>query len=127
MPRILPPSRQNRRRFLKAAGATALLLPAGLAMPRISRAATRPLVTHGLQSGDAGVDRGVVWARTDRPARASFEWATAESFANARALPYVDVLPEGDYAAKLLVENLPAGQDIFYRVTFTDLTDVNAT
>jgi alkaline phosphatase D len=128
MPRDLPPRppRRNRRNFLKTAGATALLVPTGLAMPRISRAATRPLVTHGLQSGDVGMDRGVVWARTDRPARAVFEWSTTESFANARALPYFDVLPESDYAAKLLVNNLPAGQNIFYRVTFTDLTDFNA-
>jgi alkaline phosphatase D len=36
------------------------------------------------------------------------------------------VLPENDYVAKLLAEDLPAGQDIFYRVTFSDLTDVNA-
>src|ERR1043165_4913016 len=82
MPRLLssrpksrrPKSRRPkaRRTFLKLAGASALMVPAGLAMPRLSRAATRPLVTHGLQSGDVGVDHGVLWARTDRPARAVF-------------------------------------------------------
>jgi len=126
MPRMLPSRPKSRRNFLKLAGASALMVPVGLAMPRLSRAATRPLVTHGLQSGDIGTNHGVVWARTDRPARATFEVATTEGFRDARTLPYVDVLPENDYVAKLLAEDLPAGQDIFYRVTFSDLTDVNA-
>jgi alkaline phosphatase D len=126
MPRLWPATPKSRRNFLKLAGAGALMVPAGLAMPRLSRAATRPLVTHGMQSGDIGIDHGVVWARADRPARAVFEVATTEGFRDARTLPYVDVLPENDYVAKLLAEDLPSGQDIFYRVTFSDLTDVNA-
>ncbi len=131
MPRMLPPRPRSRRTFLKLAGSAAALAPLSLAplvaAPRLSRAATRPIVTHGLQSGDIGLDRGVLWARTDRPARAAFEWSTTESFANAHALPPLDVLPESDFAVKQLVENLPSGQDIFYRVTFSDLTDANAT
>jgi alkaline phosphatase D len=126
MPRILPVRQRSRRAFLKLAGASALMVPVGLAMPRISRAASRPMVTHGLQAGDIGMDHGVIWARADRPARAIFEVATTEGFRDARTLPYVDVLPESDHVAKLQVDNLPAGQDIFYRVTFSDLTDVNA-
>ena len=120
------PPIQSRRQILKLAGASALMVPVGLAMPRISRAASRPLVTHGLQSGDIGANHGVIWARADRPARAVFEVATNEGFRDARTLPYADVLPENDYVAKLLAEDLPAGQDIFYRVTFSDLADVNA-
>jgi alkaline phosphatase D len=123
--RRIPPI-QSRRQILKLAGTSALMVPVGLAMPRISRAASRPLVTHGLQSGDIGANHGVIWARTDRTARAVFEVATNEGFRDARTLPYADVLPENDYVAKLLAEDLPAGQDIFYRVTFSDLTDVNA-
>src|SRR4029453_1252104 len=80
MPRMLPSRPKSRRNFLKLAGASALMVPVGLAMPRLSRAATRPLVTHGLQSGDIGTNHGVVWARTDRPARATFEVATTEGF-----------------------------------------------
>jgi alkaline phosphatase D len=126
MPRTLLPRPKSRRNFLKLAGASALLVPIGLAMPRISRAASRPLVTHGLQSGDIGANHGVIWARADRASRAVFEVATTEGFRDVRILPAIDVLPESDYVAKLLVENLPAGQDILYRVTFSDLTDVNA-
>ncbi|WP_284735672.1 alkaline phosphatase D family protein [Dongia deserti] len=126
MPRTSSSRPKSRRTFLKVASAGALMIPAGLAMPRLSRAVSRPVVTHGLQAGDVGVDHGVIWARADRPARAIIEVATTEGFRDARTLPYVDVLPETDYVAKLLVENLPAGHDIFYRVTFFDLADANA-
>ena len=64
----------TRRRFITdSASAAALTTTAftwagGIAKPYLSRAADRPLITHRLQSGDMGVDSGVVWARTDRPA-----------------------------------------------------------
>ena len=36
---------------------------------------------------------------------------------------FVDALPETDFTAKALIEDLPAGQDIFYRIRFQDLAD----
>jgi alkaline phosphatase D len=113
-------SRTTRRRFLSGAaalGATALFAP------RISRAAARPLITHGIQSGDVGTDRAVLWSRTDRPAAAVFEWATTESFQNPHTLPKRAALPKTDYTVKLLATELPSNQDIFYRVRFQDLAD----
>src|ERR1700739_3935553 len=109
----------SRRRFLSTAAAAGVGI---IAMPYLSRAADRPLITHGVQSGDVGADGGVVWARADRPSQMMVEVATTESFANARALPPVAALPESDFTAKMLVENLPAGQEIFYRVKFRDLS-----
>ena len=99
-----------------------------LAMPYLSRAADRPQITHGVQSGDVGADGGVVWARADRPSQMMVEVATTESFSNARVLPPIAALPESDFTAKMLLENLPAGQDIFYRVRFRDLahTDISS-
>ena len=38
-----------------------------------------------------------------------------------RVLPPIAALPESDFTAKMLLENLPAGQEIFYRVRFRDL------
>lgn len=108
----------SRRRFLTtSAGALG-----AVAMPHLSRAADRPAVTHGVQSGDVTVDSGVVWARTDRPAQMLVEVATTESFRDARALPPIAALPDSDFTAKMLIENLPGGQDIFYRVRFRDLS-----
>ena len=43
-------------------------------------------------------------------------------FFEARALPPIAALPESDFTAKMLLENLPPGQDIFYRVKFRDLS-----
>ncbi len=110
----------TRRRLLATAtSATAMTI---LAKPYLSRAADWPLITHGVQSGDVSVDSGVVWARTDRPSRMQVEIATTDSFKDIRQGAFVDALPETDFAAKTLIEGLPAGQDIFYRIRFEDLS-----
>src|SRR5438874_11167957 len=111
----------SRRRFLSTAGAGAI---GAIPMPYRSRAADRPVVTSGVQSGDVGIDGGVVWARADRPSQMLVEAATTESFANARTLPPIAALPESDFTAKMLLENLPAGQEICYRVRFRDLAHI---
>jgi alkaline phosphatase D len=99
------------RRHLLVSSATATLGAAvGLAMPALSRAGARPAITHGLQSGDVDTSSGMIWARADRPSRMSVEIATSDSFGNAVRLPPLDVLPETDFAAKRLVEDLPADQ-----------------
>jgi alkaline phosphatase D len=112
----------SRRRFIAGFVSTAALtLTGGIAKPYLSRASDRPLITHGLQSGDIGVDSGVVWARSDRPARMQIEIATTDSFRDIRGGAFVDALPDSDFTAKLLLKELPAGQDIFYRIRFQDL------
>jgi alkaline phosphatase D len=112
----------SRRRLLGTAAATAgLTLASGIARPYLSRAADRPAITHGIQSGDVSVDGGVVWARADRPSRMLIEAATTDSFKDIRRAVFVDALPETDFTAKALLDGLPAGQDIFYRIRFQDL------
>ena len=50
----------TRRRLLATGAATTLLTAAGgIARPYLSRAADRPLITHGVQSGDVSTDSGV--------------------------------------------------------------------
>ncbi|MCX5516520.1 alkaline phosphatase [Kaistia algarum] len=122
----LTENRISRRTFLRSSAATGLLAVGGsLALPGISRAADRPVVTHGVQSGDVTANRAVLWSRTDRPSRAVFEWSTTESFANPTRLPTLTALPDNDYAVKILAEGLPSDQEIFYRVLFSDLADPN--
>src|SRR5262245_35706507 len=116
----------SRRRFLAtAAASTALTAAGGIARPYLSRAADRPLITHGVQSGDVSTDAGVIWARTDRPARMLAEVALSDSFKAIQRAVFVDALPESDFTANALIEGLPAGQDIFYRVRFQDLSEPN--
>jgi alkaline phosphatase D len=113
----------SRRRFLLSAGATtAAGMLGGVAAPAISRAADRPLITHGLQSGDVSLDSAVVWARADRAARMLVEVASTDSFKKLHSAAFVDVLPESDFTGKILLEGLPSDQDIFYRVRFQNLS-----
>lgn len=116
----------SRRQLLKSCLATGCLTAsATVAMPFLSRAASRPEITHGVQSGDIGQGSGMIWARGDRPSRMMVEVSTTESFKESLKLPPLDALPEGDFAVKRLLQDLPADQDIFYRVAFQDLSDVN--
>ena len=111
----------TRRRLLTAAASSAALAAiGGWPKPALSRAADRPVITHGIQSGDVSVDAGIAWARADRPARMLVQVATSDSFRSIRNEVFVDALPETDFTAKALIENLPAGQDVFYRIRFQD-------
>jgi alkaline phosphatase D len=116
-----PAGTLTRRRLLAtAASSVAVTALGGIARPYLSRAADRPLITHGIQSGDVSVDSGIVWARADRASRMLVEVATTDSFKDIRSEVFVDALPETDFTAKALIENLPAGQEIFYRIRFQD-------
>ena len=109
----------TRRQFLvRSASTTALAGFGSLAMPYLSRAADRPQIACGLASGDVSGAAAVVWARADRPARMQVECSTVESFKTIVSVASADALPDHDYTSKVLLEGLPAGQDIFYRVRF---------
>ena len=113
----------TRRRLLKRTSALAgIAAVSGIARPLVSHAADRPSISHGVQSGDVSVDSAVVWARADRPSRALIDWSTTESFKNSHRAAFVDALPETDLTANVLIEGLPAGQDIFYRIQLQDHT-----
>lgn len=113
----------TRRALIKntvAAGAVTAI--GGIARPSLSLAPDRPQITHGVQSGDVSLDSAVVWSRADRPSRMLVEVATTDSFRDILHGVFVDALPESDFTAKALIGDLPAGQDIFYRISFQDLS-----
>src|SRR5262249_42165314 len=119
----------SRRRFLAtAAASTAVSAVGGIGKPYLSPAADRPVISPGIQSahlaihsGDVSVHSAVIWARAARPARMLAEVATTDSFKTIHRAVFVDALPETDFTANALVDGLPAGQDIFYRIRFQDL------
>ena len=112
----------TRRRFLmRGASGLALAGLGNIASPYLSFAASRPVLTHGLQSGDVAADSAMVWARADRASRLLIEASTTDSFRDICCTTFADALPESDFTAKVLLEDLPAGQEIFYRVTPHDL------
>jgi len=114
----------TRRDLLVRSASTVALAGLGsIAKPHLSRAADRPLITGGIQSGDASDGSAVVWARADRPARMQVEYSTAESFKTILGAASSDALPDHDFTAKVLLGGLPPGQDIFYRVRFEDIAE----
>ena len=49
-------------------------LGASIALPSISRAQSRPVITHGVMSGDVAHDGAMIWSRADREAKMLVEW-----------------------------------------------------
>ena len=85
----------------------------------------RPAIPYGVASGDINNHSAVIWSRTNRPARMIIEYATEENFRNGQKIIGKVATEYTDFTARTYLDNLPAGQDIFYRVTFQDLVDTN--
>ena len=98
-------------------------LAGGLAMPGLVRAQSRPIMTHGVQSGDVAHDGAVVWGRADREAEMWVEWSTSDSFRDVHLMPRLPVGSPTDNTGKMALTGLPSDQEIFYRVTMADLSD----
>ena len=96
----------SRRQLLVRSAAT--LTVASLARPYLSRAADRPLIASGIQSGDVSADSAVIWARADRPARMQVECSVIESFKTIIRSATADALPDHDFVSKVLLDGLPA-------------------
>jgi alkaline phosphatase D len=123
----LPMSRlTSRRNFadkLLLSSAAVLLSPAmvrrAIAAPAIINEA-RPIITHGVASGDVSFDSAIVWSRCDRPARMIVEWSTTESFRQVHRVQGPATSTRRDYTGKTELRRLPPGERIFYRVRFED-------
>ncbi|WP_188078369.1 alkaline phosphatase D family protein [Aquicoccus porphyridii] len=98
-------------------------LGTSLAVPSLSRAQSRPIMEHGVMSGDVTHDGAIVWGRADRESKMLVEWATTESMTDARVLPGLNVGTPTSFSGKMALTGLPSDQDIFYRVTMADLAD----
>jgi alkaline phosphatase D len=110
----------RRQLLVRSASTVALAGLGGLAKPYLSRAADRPQIAGGIQSGDVSAGSAVVWARADRPARMQVECSTVESFETILCAASSDALADHDFTSKVMLEGLPPAQDIFYRVRFAD-------
>jgi alkaline phosphatase D len=116
-----------KRRDLLRRTLAAAVVP--LAAPRRSAAfalpdAARPSTEWGAAVGDVTGGRALVWSRTDRPSRHVVEYATTEAFRDSRRVVGPAALEGSHFTARVDLEGLPAGQRIFYRALFQDLTDL---
>jgi alkaline phosphatase D len=119
----------DRRTFLRASGvavgATAtsglLVRPAAAAPFGIVRS-DRPVITHGVQSGDPSVDGVVVWARADRTAQLKVAVQTGSRRHDSLTVPGSVASIETDYTARAWLPRLPEGP-LTYRVWFEPIDE----
>jgi alkaline phosphatase D len=109
----------SRREFLEA-GLKACATYAGIGIVQSSR----PMLPQGVAAGDVAGGRAIIWSRCDRAARMAVEYSTTDAFANVRRVRGPAALDSSDFTARTILTDLPAGQRIFYRVTFQDLNDL---
>lgn len=83
--------------------------------------AARPTIPYGVASGDITHDAAIIWSRSDRPSRMLVDYATTPSFTSAQRAIGPAALAVNDFTARVDLRELPAGQEIFYRVMFQDL------
>ena len=111
----------NRRRFLsRAAPASSRSRASSQGRPARGDHPRRAIGRRPTRRASSG--RGSTGRRASH-----FDVATSDTFGDVRHSVFVDALPESDFTAKALLDGLPSGQDIFYRVRVEDLADVNAT
>lgn len=141
----------SRRTFLAGAGATgAALLGTGVANALGSQAGSvagsagstgsagvagssgaigslglqrsRPVITHGVATGDVRPDGGLVWARVDRPARMVVEASTDPTFPRHKTKTFRGAMltPDSDGTGRLRLVGMQPGQKIHYRVIMED-------
>lgn len=111
--------RVDRRTVLRGAAVGGLVagLPVAAAGPALARPG-RPVLTHGVQSGDVLPGSGLVWTRADRPSRMLVEVADNPGFRRARRLRGPVLTPRSDFTGRLRV---PGSGEVHYRVTAEDL------
>jgi alkaline phosphatase D len=80
----------------------------------------RPVLTHGVQSGDAVGNSAYVWARADRVGRMLVEVSGRPDLRGARRLRGPALTPDTDFTGKLRVTGLRAGERVYYRVRVED-------
>src|SRR5688500_2735024 len=109
----------DRRTLFKAGalGTAAALVPSGISLAQSGR----PILTHGVQSGDVTWDGGIVWTRADRPSRMLVEVSHDPKFRHARRLRGPLLTPETGGTGQVRVSSLLPGRPAYYRVTAEDL------
>src|ERR1700752_3048787 len=91
----------TRRELLSRSASLAALAGSGiLAKPYLSRAADRPQILCGIQSGYISAGAAVVWSGAGLSALLRGESSTVESFKSILGTASADALPDRDFTAK---------------------------
>ncbi|WAZ20100.1 alkaline phosphatase D family protein [Streptomyces cinnabarinus] len=119
----------GRRSVLRGslAASAALTLPAALGAAPAFALSGRPKAGWGVQTGDVTTDSGLVWVRSDRPARMIVETSATESFRNPRRWHGPLLGADTDFTGTTRLRGLPSGEQIHYRVLLADPDDPRRT
>ncbi|MFG2745745.1 alkaline phosphatase D family protein [Streptomyces chartreusis] len=119
----------GRRSVLRGslAASAALTLPTALGSAPAFALSGRPKAGWGVQTGDVTFDSGLVWVRSDRPARMVVETSATESFRNARRWHGPLLGADTDFTGTTRLRGLPSGEQIHYRVLLADPDDPRRT
>ncbi|MFG2459527.1 alkaline phosphatase D family protein [Streptomyces sp. NPDC048523] len=109
------------------AASAALTLPAMSAAAPAFALSGRPGAGWGVQTGDVTSDSGLVWVRSDRPARMIVETSATESFRNPRRWHGPLLGADTDFTGTTRLRGLPSGEQIHYRVLLADPDDPRRT
>ncbi|WP_434149476.1 alkaline phosphatase D family protein [Methylocaldum gracile subsp. desertum] len=82
-----------------------------------------PQMEQGIQFGDVGEGRAIVWSRCDRPARMWVEYAFNEQFTDSKVIRGPHALEVSDFTVRQDLVGLPSGKDVYVKVWFEDLTN----
>lgn len=128
--------RLSRRSFLRHVATTGASIALGATLPQTLFAqvapgqatgdTVRPQIPYGVASGDISPGQAVIWSKTDRAAQMIVDISTTERFADSRTINGPLAQEANDFTGKLVLNDLPAGQDIFYRVRFQTPNDARA-
>ncbi|WP_406328275.1 alkaline phosphatase D family protein [Streptomyces sp. NBC_00203] len=119
----------GRRSVLRGslAASAALSLPTALGAAPAFALSGRPKAGWGVQAGDVTADSGLVWVRSDSPARMIVETSATESFRNPRRWHGPLLGADTDFTGTTRLRGLPAGEQIHYRVLLADPDDYRRT
>lgn len=110
----------RRRTFLHQLGALAYLPRVNQAPAILTSERARPVIDAGVAAGPLGSREAIVWAHADRPGRMVVEYSTAASFSKPARVNGTNATLDTGLTARARLSDLPAAQDIFYRVRFED-------
>ncbi|TVL89673.1 alkaline phosphatase [Streptomyces sp. SAJ15] len=123
----------DRRAVLRgsAAASAAMALPTaaltGLGAAPAQALSGRPRAGWGVQVGDVTTSSGLVWVRSDRPARMVVETSTTGSFARPRRWRGPLLGPGTDFTGTTALRGLAPGAQVHYRVLLSDPDDPRRT
>ncbi|MEU8755052.1 alkaline phosphatase D family protein [Streptomyces chartreusis] len=109
------------------AASAALTLPTALGSAPAFALSGHPEAGWGVQTGDVTCDSGLVWVRSDRPARMIVETSATESFRKSRRWHGPLLGADTDFTGTTRLRGLPSGEQIHYRVLLADPDDPRRT